>query len=175
VTDPVRGPDAPPRWTFPVCGPRLRVSVGLVVSLAVVTAALTVGPLGSPRPEQVLAGLVGVIAAMLIHEGGHAAAAVVLGYRVEWVVLGGIAGVTAYRGRDDRPIDRLAVALAGPAANAFAALMLAWAADLLIGGAQDAVALAAVLNAVGLVVNLVPLRGSDGAAAIQALRDHRAR
>jgi Peptidase M50B-like len=175
VTDLARGPDAPPRWTFPVCGPRLRVSVGLVVSLAVVTVALTVGPLGSPRPEQVLLGLVGVVAAMLIHEGGHAGAAVLLGYRVEWVVLGGIAGVTAYRGRDDRPLDRLAVALAGPAANALAALSLAWVAGLLVGGARDAVGLAAVLNAVGLVVNLVPLRGSDGAAAVQALRDHQAR
>jgi hypothetical protein len=149
------------------------MSVGLVVSLAVVALALTVGPLGSPRPAQVLAGLVGVVVAMLIHEGGHAAAAVVLGYRVEWVVLGGIAGVTAYRGRDDRPLDRMAVALAGPAANALAALTLASVAGLLVGGARDAVGLAAVLNAVGLVVNLVPLRGSDGAAAIQAWRDHR--
>jgi Peptidase M50B-like len=173
VTAPARASDAPPRWTFPVCGPRLRVSVGLVVSLTVVTLALTVGPLGSPRPEQVIAGLVGVVVAMLIHEGGHAGAAVVLGYRVEWVVLGGIAGVTAYRGRDDRPLDRLAVALAGPAANALAALTLVWVAGLVVGGARDALGLAAVLNAVGLVVNLVPLRGSDGAAAIQAWRDHR--
>src|SRR5262249_25392446 len=108
-------------------------------------------------------------------EGGHAAAAAVLGYRVEWVVLGGIAGITAYRGRDDRPLDRLAVALAGPAANAGAALILAWVAGLLVGGAQDAVALAAVLNVVGLVVSLVPIRGSDGAAALQALRDYRGR
>ena len=43
-----------------------------------------------------------------------------LGYRVEWVVLGGLAGVTAYFGRDDRPLERAAVALAGPAASAAA-------------------------------------------------------
>ena len=70
--------------------------------------------------------VVALVASMAVHEGAHAWAAHSLGYRVDWVVIGGLAGMTAFAGRDDRPLERAAVALAGPAASA--ALVLRWSA-----------------------------------------------
>ena len=164
----------PPRWTFPLVSSRVRVSAGMLASL-VAAAAVALW-----KPEQVMAwapllAVVSVVVSTVVHEGAHAWAAHNLGYRVEWVVLGGMVGVTAYFGRDDRPLERAAVALAGPAASA--ALILA-----LIGVrasiapasvAMAVVELALLLNVVGLVGNLLPVGGTDGAHLVRGVFEHR--
>src|SRR5919106_1874192 len=134
---------APPRWTFGIAGPRLRVSVGLLawLALSVWLLGLSPGWLGRVGPAALVVAMMG---SMLAHQGAHAVAAHKLGYRVEWIVLGGLAGVTAYFGRDDRPLDRAAVALAGPAASA-------------------------VLVLVG---NLLPIAGTDGARTFGGVTEH---
>ena len=99
-------------------GPGVRVSAGLAsLAVAGTRSIATSGPAG-PISWLPLFALVSVVVSTLVHEGAHAWAAHNLGYRVEWVVLGGLSGVTAYFGRDDRPLERAAVALAGPAASA---------------------------------------------------------
>jgi hypothetical protein len=107
----------PPRWTVPLVDARLRVGIGLAVCVGA-AALLAVVAAGRANAWLPLVAVLGVAASTLVHEGAHAWAAHALGYRVEWVVLGGFTGVTAYEGRDDRPLERAAVALAGPAATA---------------------------------------------------------
>lgn len=164
----------PPRWTFPLFTARLRVSVGLG---AWVVAAVGVGVWDPPSvvPWLPLLILGGMVASTLVHEGAHALAAHNLGYRVEWVVLGGLAGLTAYFGRDDRPLDRAAVALAGPAASALLVLLLVGLRATLapMSSTTDLVELAIAVNALALVGNLLPLRGSDGAHLVRSLAEHR--
>jgi hypothetical protein len=167
----------PPRWTVPVWGPRVRVSAGLVAWLAGALILLAAGSAGWPFVGGPLLFLVLAVASMAVHEGAHAWAAHNLGYRVEWVVLGGLAGLTAYYGRDDRPLDRAAVALAGPAASAAAVIaLLAVRATVPDGAvAADVLAMAIALNALGLVANLVPVAGSDGALLLRGLHQHHRR
>lgn len=169
--------ESPPRWTFAVGGSRLRVSAGLLawLTLAGVTLAAGAGRLPVGGTPALLAAC--LLASMLVHEGAHAWAAHRLGYRVEWVVLGGLAGLTAYLGRDDRPLDRAAVALAGPAASAAAVVALATVRATVDPGSgwADALDLALLVNALGLVLNLVPVGGTDGARAVRGLRQHRRR
>jgi Zn-dependent protease len=164
---------APPRWTFGVAGPRLRVSVGLLAWLAIGTwvLALSPGGLGRVAPAVFVVGMVG---SMLVHEGAHALAAHNLGYRVEWVVLGGLAGVTAYFGRDDRPLDRAAVALAGPAASAALVVALLAVRASLSAGADltTLIEMVLVFNAASLVGNLLPLGQTDGARTLGGVFEH---
>jgi hypothetical protein len=134
------------------------------------------------KPEQVMAwapllAVVSVVVSTLVHEGAHAWAAHNLGYRVEWVVLGGMVGVTAYFGRDDRPLERAAVALAGPAASAGLVLALVGLRASMAPRStlMAVVELALVLNVVGLVGNLLPVGGTDGAHLLRGLFEHRRR
>lgn len=169
----VTPPPQPPRGTFPVAGPRVRASAGL---LALVGLAMALG-VTVPAREVAWApfvALVTVVLSTLVHEGAHAWAAHNLGYRVDWVMLGGLTGATAWSGRDDRPLDRAAVALAGPAASA--ALVLGLLAVRAALGADDAVAgvveLAVAVNVVALVTDLVPFGPTDGAHLIDGLHRH---
>ena len=166
----------PPRWTFPLLGPRLRVSAGLATLSAVAGGVAAWGPDGLVAWLP-LFGLVSVVASTLVHEGAHAVAAHHFGYRVEWVVLGGLAGVTAYFGRDDRPLERAAVALAGPAASAALVLgLLAARGTMGPGGtATVLVEMAIAANVVALVANLVPLGHTDGAHLLDGLAEHASR
>jgi Zn-dependent protease len=163
----------PPRWTFPLLGPRLRVSAGLATLSAVAVGVAAWGPSG-PVSWLPLFALVSVALSTLVHEGAHAVAAHNLGYRVEWVVLGGLAGVTAYFGRDDRPLERAAVALAGPAASAALVLGLAAVRSVMgIGGtATTLVEMALAANALALVANLLPFGHTDGAHLLDGLAEH---
>lgn len=156
--------------------PRVRVSAGMVAWVVVAIAVVLWKP-GEVVAWTPLLAVISVVVSTLVHEGAHAWAAHNLGYRVEWVVLGGLVGMTAYFGRDDRPLERAAVALAGPAASA--ALVLA-----LIGArvsmspastATVVVELALLLNVVGLVGNLLPVGGTDGAHLLRGLFEHRRR
>jgi Zn-dependent protease len=165
--------DTPPRprivpasgLSIPLPGTKVRVGVGLAAVVAFVTG-WTAGAVMLGRADganvTALATGAGIVASVLVHEGAHALAARSLGYRVEWILLGLVAGTTSYSGRDDRPLDRAAIAMAGPAVSAVAllALLVAWAA----GDADQTEALFVLLtfNALTVVVNLVPVPGSDG-------------
>src|SRR5690606_15074430 len=165
----------PPRWSFPLFTPRLRVGVGMALALA----GAAVAPLVlAPRPAAwlPLALVVGVALSNLVHEAAHAWAASRLGYEVAWVVLGGLSGVTAYVGRGDRPLERAAVALAGPAASAALVLVCAGLRAVAPGTALAMAAeVGAGLNALSLVANLVPVGGTDGARLVLGLAEHRRR
>jgi hypothetical protein len=162
----------PPRWTVPVWGPRVRVSVGLLAWLPV-TAAL-VPATGGWRGVVPLAFLVAVLVSTGVHEGAHAWAAHNLGYEVGWVVLGALVGMTAYLGRDDRPLERAAVALAGPAASSALILALLAVHGAVPEGAPGQVVVDAVLvlNGVALLLDLVPVGRTDGALCLRWLVHH---
>ena len=154
-----------PGVSIPVPGTKVRLGVGLAALVAFV-AGWTAGAvlLGRADGETVtgLATGAGIVASVLVHEGAHALAARSLGYRVEWILLGLLAGTTSYSGRDDRPLDRAAIAMAGPALSAVAvlALLAAWAAG--DAALTDALFGLLTFNALTVVVNLVPVPGSDG-------------
>ena len=162
----------PPRWTVPVWGPRVRISAGLVAWLAVAVAVVPV--IGEWRAAAPLVLLVAAVASTAVHEGAHAWAARSLGYEVGWVVLGGLAGMTAYLGRDDRPLERAAVALAGPAASAALVLALLVARPAVPDSdfARAVVDATLVLNCVALVANLIPVGRTDGAMCLRWLIHH---
>jgi Zn-dependent protease len=163
----------PPRWSFPLCGTRLRISVGMGAWLVAAAGALAWSP-ATPVAWLPLLVVLSVAVSTLVHEGAHAWAAHNLGYRVEWVVLGGLAGVTAYFGRDDRPLERAAVALAGPAASAALVLALV-AVRTALTPASTITALVEIaigLNVLALVANLLPVGGTDGAHLVRSLFQH---
>src|SRR5690606_16988914 len=127
----------------------------------------------SPAAWLPLALVVGVGLSNLVHEAAHAWVASRLGYEVAWVVLGGLSGVTAYVGRDDRPLERAAVALAGPAASAALVLVFSGVRAAAAGTTLAVVAEVAVgLNALSLVSNLGPVGGTDGARLVLGLAEH---
>jgi Zn-dependent protease len=169
----------PASWSsIPLPGTKLRLGFGLAAALAV-TAGLTGAAVAAGRADgetvTALAMGGGVIASVLVHEGAHALAARSLGYRVEWILLGLLAGTTSYSGSDDRPLDRAAIAMAGPAANAGAVLVLlaAWASG--AAGLSDAMFALLSFNALSVVVNLTPVPGSDGWQVAAWLFEHWAR
>lgn len=164
----------PPRWTYPLFGSRVRISVGMAAWLVVSTVLLFIGPDASVAWLPLVV-VLGVGGSTLLHEGAHAWAAHNLGYRVEWVVLGGLAGVTAYIGRDDRPLERAAVALAGPAASAALVLGLVGLRAALAPAATVTalVELAIGLNMMALAINLFPVGRTDGALLVRGLFQHR--
>jgi Zn-dependent protease len=166
----------PASWSsIPLPGTKIRLGFGLAAALAVtagLTGAAVVGGRADGETVTALAMGAGVIASVLVHEGAHAFAARSLGYRVEWILLGLLAGTTSYSGRDDRPLDRAAIAMAGPAANAAAVLVLpaAWASG--TAGLSDAMFALLSLNALSVVVNLAPVPGSDGWQVAARLFEH---
>ena len=162
----------PPRWTVPLWGPRLRVSIGMLAWLALAVALIPAT--GEWRAAAPLALLLAAMVSTAVHEGAHAWAAHRLGYEVGWVVLGSLAGMTAYLGRDDRPLERAAVALAGPAASAALVLVLLAARLAVPAGAlpQAVVDATLILNAVALVANLIPVGHTDGALCLRWLVHH---
>jgi Zn-dependent protease len=168
----------PASWSsIPLPGTKIRLGFGLAVALAVtagVTGAAVVAGRADGQTVTALAMGGGVIASVLVHEGAHALAARSLGYRVEWILLGLLAGTTSYSGRDDRPLDRAAIAMAGPAASAVAVLVLlaVWASG---AGLSDAMFALLSFNALSVVVNLVPVPGSDGWQVGAWLVEHWAR
>jgi Zn-dependent protease len=164
----------PPRWTFSLFGTVVRMSVGLAACVVAAAGVLLWSPDGLP-PWVPLALVATSALSTLAHEGAHAWVAHLLGYRVEWVLLGGLVGVTAFEGRDDRPLDRAAVSLAGPAATAALVLVLVGVRAVLAPspGMTVATEVAIAFNAVALIANLVPVGGTDGAQCARALMQHR--
>jgi Zn-dependent protease len=82
--------------------------------------------------------------------------------------------VTAYFGRDDRPLERAAVALAGPAASAALVLALAAARSAIGDGGTETtvVEMALAANVLALVTNLLPFGHTDGAHLLDGLAEH---
>lgn len=150
----------------------MRVSLSFLVGLGAAAWLFGAG-LSAPEPPVVAATLGGIVGSMLVHEGAHALAAHRLGYEVQWVALGGLVGLTAYEGRDDRPLERAAIALAGPAASA--ALVVALVAGRSLaptGPAATVVQVLAVFNGLALAGNLLPIPGTDGAHLAAGLAAH---
>jgi Zn-dependent protease len=164
-------PPAPPNvpLSVPLPGTKVRFGLGLAALVAVVTGWTAAAVLLGRADGETMTGLasgVGIVASGLVHEIAHALAARSLGYRVDWIVLGLLAGTTSYSGRDDRPLDRAAIAMAGPAASAATVLVLlaVWAAgDADLTGAMFGLL---TFNALTVVVNLVPVPGSDGSQVV---------
>jgi Zn-dependent protease len=150
---------------------RLRLGVTLVAALGLVVAGTLTG--GGDGAAALLAAM--LVGSVLVHEGAHALAARALGYRVEWIVLGIVDGRISYSGPADRPLDRAAIAMAGPAVSAAVALGLlgAWAGG--VGGPGDVVFHAVVFNVLTFAVNLVPIAGSDGQMVVAGLIEDRRR
>jgi fatty acid desaturase len=160
---------APGRWSVPVPGTRLCLGAGLVAVLA----ASFVGVVWQVVPGRVVVVSAGIVLSALVHEGAHAVAARALGYRVDWVLLGVIAGGTSYSGRGDRPRDRAAIAMAGPAASAAVVLVLlgVWASGTGVG--VGTMFTLVWFNTVTFSLNLVPVQGSDGWYVIACLAEDR--
>ena len=146
-----------------------------MAAMLTVAAALPVWRPALPLVWAPLAVVLGAAASTLVHEGAHAWAAHALGYQVDWVVVGGLVGVTAYRGRDDRPLERAAVALrrAGRQRRTGAGAARGQAVVDLIGLASVLAEAAIGLNALALAANLVPVGGTDGALLVRAVVEHR--
>ena len=161
-----------PRWALPLGATRVWVTLGMFACLAVAAAVPAWRP-ADPLSWAPLALVVGTVASTLVHEGAHAWAAHLLGYRVQWIVLGSLVGTTAYEGRDDRPLDQAAVALAGPAASALVVLALLCARLVVPAGVTTAVEVGIALNALAMVLNLLPVGGTDGAVFARAVAQHR--
>jgi len=110
----------------------------------------------------------------LLHELGHAAAALARGRQVYRITLYGLAAAGYRSGGPGRPRDRFAIALAGPISHLLVASALLCTWTLLPPGNQPlrvATGLPALSNlAVGLL-NLVPIAPLDGSRVARALID----
>lgn len=176
----------PAGWSVPLPRTRLRLGASLVVALTAAVAWVGwalgaeladegAGP-GRPGAADVAAAIVvvtAVVASVVLHEGAHAAAARALGYRVDWVVVGLVDGKTSFSGRSDRPLDRAAIAMAGPAASAAVVLPLlaVWGTGTL--GSGSVVSPILWFNVATFGLNLLPVVGSDGWCVIAALVEDR--
>jgi Zn-dependent protease len=114
------------------------------------------------------------VAALLVHELGHAFAARRAGVGVTAITLWALGGVAEFSGRPRSARADLTIALAGPAASlATAALcagtgLLVWAVD---GPALAVAGLAwlAVMNGLLAIINLLPGSPLDGGQVLRAL------
>ena len=151
-----------------------------VVTLVTVTYVLAVGflPRVFPGWDAAVYWLVAATVTLtdslagLLHELGHAAAAIARGRRVYRITLYGLAAA-AHRSRGPvRPRDQLAIALAGPIAHLLvaSALLYVWTLSPIDNQAlRVATGFPALSNlAVGLL-NLVPIAPLDGSRVARAL------
>ena len=111
--------------------------------------------------------VLGILATVLVHEGAHAAMAKHLG----WTLKG--AGISKNKmligvkcSTEDPAIAKTAylVALAGPAANVFFADFL-----LMLGGPIAHTLF--VFNLIVVIINLIPMPGTDGSLILRGLRE----
>lgn len=101
---------------------------------------------------------------VLAHEASHAAAARLVGLRVDRVLLRGLTAVAEIEGEDS-----LLVALAGPLANVALAALLATAGAFVGPDAAPLALAAAGGNLLFAALDLLPLPGADGQRALRAL------
>jgi Zn-dependent protease len=139
---------------------------------------VTFGPqVASGRPDLglsayaiALAYAVLLLISVLAHEAAHAVVATRAGYRVNRVVADLWGGHTAYDSSTARPGASALVAVAGPAANAFLAL-LGWLAAPLVFGEVSSLLLRAMwfTNAFVAAFNLLPGLPLDGGFLVDSL------
>jgi Zn-dependent protease len=119
-----------------------------------------------------LAVVLGGEAALLLHELSHALVARRCGQDVQRIVFHGFLAQTVVSDGPATPRYALAIALAGPATNLVLALAAASARSVL--GTEAAVEVFLLAFVIGNLImagmSLLPVRGSDGARALQALR-----
>ena len=161
---------APAPLDVPGVGPRVRASAGW--SCGAGWRSLMWLP-GDEAPAPVLF-VVALVASMAVHEGAHAWAAHSLGYRVDWVVIGGLAGMTAFAGRG-RPPPGAGRGRPGrpgrqrrPGAGAGRRVATLERGTVEMGTVEFVIA----LNALAVVVNLVPVGRTDGALLVRGLFRH---
>jgi Zn-dependent protease len=112
--------------------------------------------------------LLGALAAPLLHEVGHVVGAALVGVEVDEVRVTPFGGAVTYAGEPD-DAQRAAVSMAGPAASALGALT-ALLLPVLDGETLSVVAALSGLSVWHVVVNLVPIGGTDGGETLRALR-----
>jgi len=119
-----------------------------------------------------LAVVLGGEAALLLHELSHALVARHFGQAVQRIVFHGFLAETIVSHGPGEPRHALAIALAGPTTNLALALGAASVRSVLHTEAALEVFLLALVvgNLVMAGMSLLPVRGSDGARALQALR-----
>ena len=108
----------------------------------------------------------------LVHELGHAIAALGKGRRVYRITLYGLAASICRSGGNLRPRDQAAIAVAGPISHLLIGAML-WTACQQLSGDNEplrvAFGLPAVSNLIGGVLNLLPVLPLDGGRAARAI------
>lgn len=145
----------------------IRLSAGTVATLGLLGTLLIVAIAGGPW-SPVPAWFAGALAATLTHEAGHAVGAALVGVTVDELRATPFGGAVRYAGEPDAA-QRAAVSIAGPAASAVGALAVLLPpldGDLgaLVVGFWSA-------SVVVLVVNLIPVGGTDGAHLLRALTE----
>jgi Zn-dependent protease len=111
--------------------------------------------------------VLGGLLAPLLHELGHVVGARLVGVRVERMRVTPFGGSVRYAG-DPVDAQRAAVSIAGPAASALGALS-GLLVPLLDGATLHVVEALSGISLLHVIVNLVPIGGSDGAETLRAL------
>ena len=110
----------------------------------------------------------GALGATLLHELGHIVGAALTGVEVDEVRVTPFGGSVRYAGEPD-DAQRAAVSMAGPAASALGALTGLFV-PVLDGQLAAAVSALAGVSVWHVIVNLVPIGGTDGGETWRAVR-----
>lgn len=170
-----------PRWSARVArvaGIDVRVHVTFLL-LVVLIAVASQSP-GGPGAIAGVAWLVVVFTCVVVHEFAHSIVARARGAGVREILLLPIGGVSRLENLPERPVDELAIAVAGPAASvglaavaalvAYAARVPLWPITLWSG---PWVARIAWLNAILAAFNLLPAFPLDGGRVLRSLLERR--
>jgi Zn-dependent protease len=162
------------------------VRIGLNWSLVVIAVLLAVGladnrfPVDAPGAGDTAYAVAGAItavallAAVLLHELGHAVVARRVGMKVDGITLSWLGGVTRIEGEARSPGVELAIGGVGPAVSLALGGVLALARLPLTGGSEHHLAASAlgwlaVINVALALFNLVPASPLDGGRVLHAL------
>lgn len=163
------------RWSFPIAriaGIRIEVHVTFLLLLAL--APLLFGPAGFTAPAAVVFALL-VFSCVLLHELGHALAALRYGIRTRDITLMFIGGLARLERMPEKPVQEIVVALAGPAVNIAIAAALAGVMAWRHQNWADVASMSGMLerllgvNIVMVLFNMIPAFPMDGGRVLRAL------